>query len=143
MLFFLLSCPQRAEIAGFSLQFLLIFSRSHTNAYAPWDLPIWRRSKIAGFKNSPRRTIGCSIQSFFQISANRLTFPRQATNPHGIAFSIPRTGSCLVFATFLRGLPVFRVGKTLIGLLLMHVTSCVCVFGTTIKLHAVVYLALL
>ena len=68
MLLFLFSCPQRAEIAGFSLQFLLIFSRSHTNAYAPWDLPIWRRSKIAGFKNSPRRTIGCSIQSFCQIS---------------------------------------------------------------------------
>ena len=30
-----------------------------------WDLPIWRRS---GFKKLDSKTLGCSIQSFFEIS---------------------------------------------------------------------------
>ena len=33
-----------------------------------WGLPIWRRLKIASFKNHWPKTIGCAIQSYFEIS---------------------------------------------------------------------------
>ena len=48
---------------------ILVLYRVYFSTCSPmfivWVLPIWRRS---GFKKLDSKTIGCSIQSFFEIS---------------------------------------------------------------------------
>ena len=42
-----------------------VYFSTYSLMFIVWVLPIWRRS---GFKKLDSKTIGCSIQSFFEIS---------------------------------------------------------------------------